>query len=99
MAERNWKRLKQSRLIFYGDELPARVVIEHDEADHSYRTFLETVSADGKPGFKAPRFHYWLEDAVEDYKERLLTFSKGVRLNEKANSLVQVRHPGREGPQ
>jgi hypothetical protein len=29
--------LKQSRLIFYGDELPARVVLEHDEEDHSYR--------------------------------------------------------------
>jgi hypothetical protein len=40
MAERHWKRVKQSGLIFYGDELPARVVIEHDEADHSFRIFL-----------------------------------------------------------
>jgi len=71
MSERHWKRLKQSRLIFYGEELPARVVIEHDEEDHSFHIFLETVSADGKLGFKAPRFHYWLEDAVADYKERL----------------------------
>jgi hypothetical protein len=71
MAERHWKRLKQSEVMDYGGELPARVIIEHDEADHSYRTFLETVSADGRLGLKAPRFHYWPEDAVEDYKERL----------------------------
>jgi hypothetical protein len=71
MSERHWKRLKQSRVLFYGGELPARVVIEHDEEDHSYRTYLETVSTDGKLGLKAPRFYYWLEDAVEDYKERL----------------------------
>jgi hypothetical protein len=37
MAERNWKRLKQSEVMDYGGELPARVVLEHDEADHSYR--------------------------------------------------------------
>jgi hypothetical protein len=71
MSERHWRRLKQSRLIFYGDELPARVVIEHDGEDHAYRIFLETITADGRLGFKAARFHYWLEDAVEDYKKRL----------------------------
>jgi hypothetical protein len=70
MAERHWKRLKQSRLMFYGDELPARVVVEHDEADHSYRTFVETVSADGKLGLKAARYFYWQEEAVADYHER-----------------------------
>jgi hypothetical protein len=71
MAERNWKRLKQSRVLFYGGELPARVVLEHDEADHSYRTFLETFSVDGKRGFKAARYFYWAEEAVTDYNERL----------------------------
>ena len=59
MAEANWKRLKQSRLLFYGEE------------DDSFCTFLEAVSADGKLGFKSPCFHYWLEDAVGDYHERL----------------------------
>jgi hypothetical protein len=44
------------------------VVVEHDEEDHSYRIFLETVAGDGKAGVKAPRFHYWMEDALEDYK-------------------------------
>jgi hypothetical protein len=63
--------VKQSGLIFYGDELPARVVIEHDEADHSYRTYLETVSPDGETGFGAARYSYWEQEAVEDYKERL----------------------------
>jgi hypothetical protein len=71
MAEANWKRLEESEVMNYGGELPARVVLEHDEADHSYRIFLEIVSADGKRGFKKPRFHYWLEDAVADYKDRL----------------------------
>jgi hypothetical protein len=55
----------------YGGELPARVVLEHDEADHSYRTFQETFTKDGKPGFKATRYFYWEQEAVEDYKERL----------------------------
>jgi hypothetical protein len=78
-AEANWKRLKQSAAMDYGGELPARVVpstplrtgLEHDEADHSYRTFLETVSDDGKPGVKAARYFYWEEEALEDYRERL----------------------------
>jgi hypothetical protein len=48
MLEANWKRLRQSEVMDYGGELPARVVLEHDEADHSYRTFLETVSAEGR---------------------------------------------------
>jgi hypothetical protein len=64
MAEQHWKRLRQSEVMDYGGELPARVVIEHDEDDHSHRTFLETVSANGNLGMKAPRFHYWLEERV-----------------------------------
>ena len=71
MPKANWKRLKQSQVIDYGAELPARVILEHDEADHSYRTFLETFTADGKPGFKAARYYYWAEEAVADYHERL----------------------------
>ena len=71
MSVRHWKRLKQSEVMDYGGELPARVVVEHDEEDHSYRTFLETVAADGKSGFKAPRFHSWLEDATAHYREGL----------------------------
>jgi hypothetical protein len=71
MAEHLWKKIMQSPVMDYGAELPTRLVLEHDEADHSYRTFLETVAADGKLGLKAPRFNYWLEDAVSDYKQRL----------------------------
>jgi hypothetical protein len=68
MAERHWKRLKQSEVMDYGGELPARVVIEHDEEDHSYRIYLETVSADGKLGSsKGMRFFYWEKEALEDY--------------------------------
>ena len=71
MAEANWKRLKQSEVIDYGGALPGRVVLEHDEADHSFRTFLETFTDDGKPGFKAARLIYWEEKALADYRERL----------------------------
>jgi hypothetical protein len=46
MSERHWKRLKQSKVMDYGGEVPGRVVLEPDEVDHSYRIFLETV-ADG----------------------------------------------------
>jgi hypothetical protein len=41
--------------VDYGGVLPARVVLEHDEADHSYHTFLETPTNDGKPGFQRAR--------------------------------------------
>jgi hypothetical protein len=71
MAEANWKRVRQSEVMDYGAELPARVVLEHDEADHSYRTFLKTVSADGKTGVKAVRYFYWEQEALEDYRERI----------------------------
>jgi len=80
MAGANWKRLKQSPVIDYGAELPARVVIEHDEADHSHRTFLETVTPDGKPSSsKGMRFFYWKKEALENYLERLGAVRKGMR--------------------
>jgi hypothetical protein len=55
MAEANWKRLKQSQVMDYGGEPPARVVPEHDEEDYSYRIFLEPVTDDGKLSFKRVR--------------------------------------------
>ena len=74
MSERLWKRLKQSPVMDYGAELPARVVLEHDEADHSYRTFLESVAEDGEADIKAARYFYWEEEALEDYNQRLGRF-------------------------
>jgi hypothetical protein len=71
MAETNWKRLKESKVMDCGGELPARVVLEHDEVDHSYRTFLETFTADGKPSFKAARYFYCEQEELADYNERL----------------------------
>jgi len=71
MAERHWKRLRQSEVMGNGGEVPGRIVIEHDAADHSYRTYLETVSADSKSGLKAARYFYWEEEAIEDYNEGL----------------------------
>ena len=47
------------------------MVLEHDEADHSYRTFVETFTKQGKAGFQSARYFYWELEAVEDYNERL----------------------------
>jgi hypothetical protein len=72
MVEANRKRLKESQVLYYGGELSTRVVLEYDGLDRSYRTFLETFTSDGKPGFKAARYLYWKhEAAVEDYNRRL----------------------------
>jgi hypothetical protein len=76
MAEANWKRLKQSQVMDYGGELPARVVIEHDASDLAYRTCLDTVSADGRPAslrqsqdtaYKGMRFFYWEAELIKTY--------------------------------
>jgi len=71
MTESNWKRLKESAVMGYGGVLPARVVLEHNEVDNSYRTVLETISGDGKPGFQNARYFCWEEEAVADFNERL----------------------------
>jgi hypothetical protein len=38
--------------MYYGGMLPARVVLEHNPADHSYRTFMEPITDDGEPGIQ-----------------------------------------------
>jgi hypothetical protein len=53
----------------YGGVLPGMVVLEHNEVDNSYRTVLETISGDGKPGFQNARYFYW-EEVVADFNER-----------------------------
>jgi len=47
-------------------------VLENDETDHSYRTFVETVTPDGRSSSaKGMRFFYWEKEALEDYRDRL----------------------------
>jgi hypothetical protein len=48
MSERQWQRLQQSEVMDYCAELRARAVLEHNEGDHAYRTFLETFTKDGE---------------------------------------------------
>ena len=67
----NWKRLMESQVMYYGGPLPARVVLEIADADHSYRTFVEAVTDDRKPGFQYARYFNGEEAAVADYNERL----------------------------
>jgi hypothetical protein len=71
MAEQNWKRLKESEVKDYGGMLPARVILEQNESDHSYRTFLETFSPAGEPGYKYGRFFYCEHEALEDFNKRV----------------------------
>jgi hypothetical protein len=71
MAEASWRRLMESQIMYYGGPLPARVVLESDPTDHSYRTFVETGTDDGKPGFQYGRYFNREAEALEDYKERL----------------------------
>jgi hypothetical protein len=85
MAVANWNRLRQSEVMDYGGELPARVVIDRDEDDHSYRTFVETVSPDGKPASsKGMRFFYWEKEALEDYMKLVRAARKGVGHRQRA---------------
>ena len=71
MAEANWRRLMESQIMYYGGPLPARVVLEGDPADHSYRTFVETFAEGRKTRFQYARYFYGEEQAMADYRGRL----------------------------
>lgn len=70
MGDRQWKRVKESAIKEHKGMQPVRVVLEHDEADHSYRTYLETFSPAGEPCNKYGRYFYWEREALEDYDKR-----------------------------
>jgi hypothetical protein len=67
----NWKRVKESEIKEYGGMLPARVVLEHNPEDHSYRTFLETITRDGEPHFQHGQYFYHEDEALADFDKRL----------------------------
>ncbi len=67
----SWKRLNESEVKGYVGMLPARVVLEHDESDHSYRTYLETFNGGGAPNFQRGRYFYCESEAIEDFNKRL----------------------------
>jgi hypothetical protein len=61
----------ESQVMYYGGPLPARVVLESAEAAHLYRTFVETVTDDKKPGVQYARYFNGEEEALADYNGRL----------------------------
>ena len=71
MVKAHWKRLMESQVMYYGGPLPARVVLESAEADHFYRTFVETFAEVGKTRFQYARYFYAEEQAMADYRGRL----------------------------
>jgi hypothetical protein len=71
MDKQAWERLRESAVKEYGEMLPARVVMEHNESDHSYRTYMETFSPAGEPGFMYGRYFYLEEEAAEDFNKRV----------------------------
>ena len=66
-----WKRLKESEFKEYGSMLPARVVLDFQESDGTYRTFLETRDRESKLRFQYGRFFATGEEALEDFGTRV----------------------------
>jgi hypothetical protein len=52
-------------------KLPARVVLEYNEAKSTYRTFLEIFPNSGEAGFQYGRFFKTEGEAVWDFKNRV----------------------------
>lgn len=67
----SWRRLKEAELKWFGGILPSKVVLEQDQDDHTFRTFLETFNGGGTPCMKAGRYFYWEGDALADFDKRL----------------------------
>jgi hypothetical protein len=40
--------------------------LEHNPEDHSYRTFLETITRDGELGLQSDRYFCYEDGALED---------------------------------
>jgi hypothetical protein len=71
MSQANWKRVKESEIKEHGGMLPAKVVLEHNPEDHSYRTFLETITGDGELGFQSDRYFCYEDEALDDFDQRM----------------------------
>ena len=53
-----------------GSMLPARMVLDYDEAQETYRTFLETFWSDGQVGFQYGRQFEMEAEALDDFEKR-----------------------------
>ena len=50
--------------------LPARMVLDYNDAEGTYRTFLETFTMSGETGFQYGRFFETEAEAEEDFQIR-----------------------------
>jgi len=50
--------------------LPARLVLEYDETQGAWRTYLETLKGNGEAGFQYGRFFEAEADAIDDFEQR-----------------------------
>ena len=54
-----------------GSMLPARMVLDYNDAEGTYRTFLETFTMSGEAGFQYGRFFDTKDEALEDFQNRV----------------------------
>ena len=65
-----WQRLRESGIKDAGHMLPPRVVLEYDESEGTFRTFLETFKGNGQVGFQYGRLFESETGALEDFEKR-----------------------------
>ena len=66
-----WVRIQESKIKESGSMLPARVVLEYNNTEGNYRTFLETFKSNGEAGFQYGRFFESEAEAVQNYQMRI----------------------------
>jgi len=64
-------RLRESETIQRKATLPARAVLEYDEPEDRYITFLEVIHSNGQAQYMHGQFFDSREEAEKDYERRL----------------------------
>ena len=65
-----WQRLRESVVKDADHMLPSRVVLDYDESEGTFRTFVETFRSDGQVGFQYGRQFETEAEALEDFQKR-----------------------------
>jgi hypothetical protein len=64
-------RLTESETRYRDNLLPARAVLEYDESNDRYITFLEVIQSNGRAEYMHGRFFDSRDEAEEDLDRRL----------------------------
>jgi len=64
-------RLRESETVRRKTMLPARAVLEYEELEDRYITFLEVIQSSGEAQYMHGRFFDSRDEAEEDYERRL----------------------------